>query len=173
MKARLILLSAVAIMTSVVAAYAHHSFAATYDESKTVTITGKMVQFSFRNPHSFVQVEVDVWRYRRRHREPRTQSCGTSDSNAHGKAAGWLHMGRSPRTSCRLGGWYESENPARGDIDCGNFVLPCRVLGTRGRRPGPRGPRCGRPWRTAGRTASNTARRSDSGFDWILGIANH
>ena len=59
MKARLILLSAVAIMTSVVAAYAHHSFAATYDESKTVTITGKMVQFSFRNPHSFVQVEVD------------------------------------------------------------------------------------------------------------------
>jgi hypothetical protein len=37
---------------------AHHSFAATYDESQTVTIEGKMVQFSFRNPHSFVQVEV-------------------------------------------------------------------------------------------------------------------
>ncbi len=41
-----------------VAAYAHHSFAATYDESKSVTIQGKMVNFSFRNPHSFVTVEV-------------------------------------------------------------------------------------------------------------------
>jgi hypothetical protein len=40
------------------AAHAHHSFAATYDESQTIEITGTMVQFSFRNPHSFVQVEV-------------------------------------------------------------------------------------------------------------------
>ena len=37
---------------------AHHSFAATYDEGETIEITGRMVQFSFRNPHSFVQVEV-------------------------------------------------------------------------------------------------------------------
>jgi len=40
------------------ATWAHHSFAATYSESETITIEGKMVQFSFRNPHSFVQVEV-------------------------------------------------------------------------------------------------------------------
>jgi hypothetical protein len=47
-----------AMLASAVAVYAHHSFAATYDEKKTVTITGRVVQFSFRNPHSFVQVEV-------------------------------------------------------------------------------------------------------------------
>jgi hypothetical protein len=41
-----------------VSAFAHHSFAATYDESRSVTIKGKMVQFQFRNPHSFVTVEV-------------------------------------------------------------------------------------------------------------------
>jgi hypothetical protein len=35
---------------------AHHSFAATYEESKTVKIEGKLVQFLFRNPHSFVHV---------------------------------------------------------------------------------------------------------------------
>ena len=58
MKAKLAVLFGLAIMASAVAAYAHHSFAATYDESKTITIKGKMVQFSFRNPHSFVQVEV-------------------------------------------------------------------------------------------------------------------
>ena len=59
MKAKLFFLSAVMILTSAVAAYAHHSFAATYVQSKTMTIEGKVVQFSFRNPHSFVQVEVD------------------------------------------------------------------------------------------------------------------
>ena len=36
--------------------YAHHSFTATYDESKTITIEGMLVQFMFRNPHAFVHV---------------------------------------------------------------------------------------------------------------------
>jgi hypothetical protein len=39
-------------------ARAHHSFVATYFEDKTVQIEGKLVQFQFRNPHSFIQVEV-------------------------------------------------------------------------------------------------------------------
>ena len=38
-------------------AYAHHSFAATYLEDQTVTIEGELVQFLFRNPHSFVHIE--------------------------------------------------------------------------------------------------------------------
>ena len=59
MKVKLILLFAVSMLISAVAAYAHHSFAATYSEKETMTLTGKIVQFSFRNPHSFVQVEVD------------------------------------------------------------------------------------------------------------------
>ena len=37
---------------------AHHSFAATYREDETVTIQGELVQFLFRNPHSFVHVNV-------------------------------------------------------------------------------------------------------------------
>jgi Family of unknown function (DUF6152) len=37
---------------------AHHSFAATYDEEKSQTIEGDLVQFVFRNPHSFVHLEV-------------------------------------------------------------------------------------------------------------------
>ena len=39
-------------------AYAHHSFAATYLEDQSVTIEGELVQFLFRNPHSFVHVMV-------------------------------------------------------------------------------------------------------------------
>jgi uncharacterized protein DUF6152 len=38
--------------------YAHHSFAATYLEGQTVTIEGQMLQFLFRNPHSFVHMMV-------------------------------------------------------------------------------------------------------------------
>ena len=38
-------------------AYAHHSFAAAYFEDKTQTIEGELVQFLFRNPHSFVHIE--------------------------------------------------------------------------------------------------------------------
>src|SRR5205807_2219410 len=46
-----------AVAYTAVPAYAHHSFAATYFEDKTDTIEGDLVQFLFRNPHSFVHVE--------------------------------------------------------------------------------------------------------------------
>jgi hypothetical protein len=39
-------------------AYAHHSFAAVYNSKKEITLEGKMVQFLYRNPHSYVQVEA-------------------------------------------------------------------------------------------------------------------
>jgi hypothetical protein len=58
MKGKLAPLFVLAILATSVAAYAHHSFSATYDESKTVEIKGKVVVFQFRNPHSFVTVEV-------------------------------------------------------------------------------------------------------------------
>ena len=37
-------------------ASAHHSFAATYIEGQELSIEGELVQFIYRNPHSFVQV---------------------------------------------------------------------------------------------------------------------
>lgn len=37
-------------------ALAHHSFTATYDESAEMRIEGTLVQFMFRNPHSWVHV---------------------------------------------------------------------------------------------------------------------
>ena len=40
------------------AAYAHHSYGATYDTKQEVRVQGKLVQFVFRNPHSFVHVEA-------------------------------------------------------------------------------------------------------------------
>jgi hypothetical protein len=38
--------------------YAHHSFAATYLVDKEIKVEGKLVEFMYRNPHSFVKVEA-------------------------------------------------------------------------------------------------------------------
>ena len=51
---RLILLLGAAAVAAPL--YAHHSFTATYDESKTIEIEGELVQFMFRNPHAWVHV---------------------------------------------------------------------------------------------------------------------
>jgi hypothetical protein len=57
-KLKLLVLTAACAMFSASIASAHHSFAGTYVEDKTVTIEGKVVEFNVRNPHSFVSVEV-------------------------------------------------------------------------------------------------------------------
>jgi len=54
------LLGALGVAVVVVAPVsAHHSFAATYFEDQTTKIEGDLVQFQFRNPHSYVHLEVD------------------------------------------------------------------------------------------------------------------
>jgi hypothetical protein len=37
---------------------AHHSFAVFFDETRTVTISGKVEQFQFRNPHGLIRMVV-------------------------------------------------------------------------------------------------------------------
>ena len=39
-------------------AVAHHSYGATYDMNKEVKLEGKLVQFVYRNPHSFVTLQA-------------------------------------------------------------------------------------------------------------------
>ncbi len=56
MNSRLILSVVIASMILGATAYAHHSFAATYDQSRTIQIEGKIAQFLIRSPHSFLHV---------------------------------------------------------------------------------------------------------------------
>ena len=55
MKGRTWLAAALIPMTGVLA-FAHHSFTATYQLEKTLKIEGRIAQFIFRNPHSFVHI---------------------------------------------------------------------------------------------------------------------
>jgi hypothetical protein len=58
MKPKMLLFPIVAALLLSAAAYAHHSFAATYNTKAEVKVEGRLAQFVFRNPHSFVYIEA-------------------------------------------------------------------------------------------------------------------
>ena len=59
MKRSIVLFVLIAVIAIFVgSAQAHHSFAATYFDDKQAKIEGKVVQFLFRNPHSFLIVQA-------------------------------------------------------------------------------------------------------------------
>lgn len=45
-----------AILVASIPAYSHHSFAAHYFEQQSVTVTGEVVEFVYKNPHAWVHV---------------------------------------------------------------------------------------------------------------------
>lgn len=53
-----VFLSVAAVLLAGAAVSAHHSYAATYDTSREVRLEGKLMQFVYRNPHSFVHVQA-------------------------------------------------------------------------------------------------------------------
>ena len=57
MRRNILLIIAVTLLVCT-SAYAHHSYAATYDTTKQVKIEGTLVQFELRNPHAFVTIKA-------------------------------------------------------------------------------------------------------------------
>ena len=57
MRKMLVFVMTAAVLAGSVA-YAHHSYSATYDVREQVTLDGTLVQFVFKNPHSFVTVQA-------------------------------------------------------------------------------------------------------------------
>jgi len=49
--------AAALLAVSVVPVAAHHSFAAEYDSSKTITVTGEVVRLEWTNPHARVVID--------------------------------------------------------------------------------------------------------------------
>jgi hypothetical protein len=58
MKTATRILFAAALALAATSAVAHHSFGATYEVSRSIKLEGAIVQFVYRNPHSFVHVEA-------------------------------------------------------------------------------------------------------------------
>ena len=55
---RRLFLVAAALALTTSSSFAHHSFAATYETGKAIKLEGAIVQFVYRNPHSFVHVDA-------------------------------------------------------------------------------------------------------------------
>ena len=54
----MVLVAGVVVLAGASAAFAHHSFTAAYDNTKRVEVEGVVKEFVWRNPHSFVRIEV-------------------------------------------------------------------------------------------------------------------
>ena len=59
MKRRILVLStAVVLLAAAGQVAAHHSFTATYDSSQKIELEGGVKEFVWRNPHSFLRIDV-------------------------------------------------------------------------------------------------------------------
>lgn len=92
---KITVLAVAAILTLAVQVKAHHSFAATYDGSKAVRITGKLTKIEWTNPHSYFYLDV-------------------TDEN--GKVVNWACEGAAPSALSRRG--FQ-----KGDIKFGDTLI--------------------------------------------------
>ncbi len=58
MRSKLFFLAIVLAVATTKLTHAHHAVTVSYFPDRTLTIDGKVVQFLFRNPHTFLHVEV-------------------------------------------------------------------------------------------------------------------
>ena len=54
----LLIFAGIALLAGADRVFAHHSFSATYDSSQKVEIEGVVKEFVWRNPHSFMRIDV-------------------------------------------------------------------------------------------------------------------
>ena len=88
MRTRLVIVvAAVGLLLAAVPVWAHHAFAAEFDENKPVKVQGSVTKWELTNPHSWIYIDV---------------------KSADGKVVTWMIEGASPNNLYRLGLTKES-----------------------------------------------------------------
>lgn len=58
MKRRILILATIILLTGTGRALAHHGFTAEYDSLQKLEVEGVVTEFAWRNPHSFMKIDV-------------------------------------------------------------------------------------------------------------------
>jgi Family of unknown function (DUF6152) len=91
MRTRLFVVCAgVSLVLAAASAWAHHAFAAEFDQNKPIKLQGAVVKWELTSPHSWIHIDV---------------------KDPDGKVATWMIEGASPNNLYRLGFTKESLPP--------------------------------------------------------------
>ena len=85
-----VIVTALGLLVAAVPAWAHHTFAAEFDQNKPIKVQGSVVKWELTNPHSWIHIDV---------------------KGADGKTVTWMIEGASPNNLYRLGLTKESLPP--------------------------------------------------------------
>jgi hypothetical protein len=126
------LLPALALLCSVSAVQAHHSFAAHYERSKTNEISGTVVEVQFVNPHGRIYLDVTAEDGSTERWMAETGSFNSMRRN------GWSKTDLKPGDQVTVTGF--ASNDGTNLVFLQRIVMPDGTTKGMGGPPGPKGP---------------------------------
>jgi len=116
MKTHIKSLLTVLLAISSSAALAHHSFSAEYDSSKPLTLTGKVTEMKWSNPHGWIYLDVTD-------EKGNTVNWALETTAANGMIRrGWRKEDLPPGTVLKVEGWQARNGSATGNIRSVTFA---------------------------------------------------